>query len=189
MQIRPDRLMRATIIERTLAKASRCCAGALLVAIAGCGGADVRDQGSHPEPTSSVSAALDDGCEIDWRCPIELESIGADSAGNQICCPRDPCRTFSHESVGYGQMGTFDGCHFKDHCAPGLVPMNVETYSGQYNKAADGEFSCWGNTPDVLCPNVAPINGYVNVRQCYTRPNGTKTDYGCFDCCPPNVCE
>ena len=86
--------------------------------------------------------------------------------------------------VGYGEMGyhgAYSEC-WRDFCADGLVPHNVDSNTTQYNRAPDGWFSCWWNTPDVICYSQAPINWYINVRQCYVRPDGSREDYGCNDC-------
>jgi len=80
--------------------------------------------------------------------------------------------------IGYGQGGSV---RYNEFCEGNLVPMNVNPFP-PYPRAADGEFSCWGNTPDVLCQTQPPIWGYVNVRKCYIAGNGTRTDYGCNDC-------
>jgi len=33
--------------------------------------------------------------------------------------------------------------------------------------------------PDVVCHSAPPINGYINVRRDWTRPDGTVETYGC----------
>jgi hypothetical protein len=109
-----------------------------------------------------------------------------DSSGSRTTCiasPRSLSQTFpqncpSQNSIGYGQMGYYNGCDYRDTCASGLVPHNVDPYNNNA-KAAPGYFSCWYNTPDMNCYSKPKINGYINVRVCHTRPDGTKIDYGC----------
>jgi hypothetical protein len=99
-------------------------------------------------------------CEIDNICDINTSNV-----------------------IGYGQMGHNDNCQHRDVCAAGLTPQNVDSRPGLgYPRADDGYFSCWYNTPDVNCSSKPKINGYINVRICYTRPDGSKVNYGCDDC-------
>ncbi|HYO52524.1 hypothetical protein [Archangium sp.] len=110
-----------------------------------------------------------------------------DSVGNRTTCidsPRSLSWSFTHQdcvsqkSIGYGQMGRYDGGAYRDTCTSGLVPHNVDSYNNN-EKAAPGDFSCWHNTPDVNCYSKPKIYGYINVRICHTRPDGTMVDYGC----------
>jgi hypothetical protein len=115
-------------------------------------------------------------------CPFSICSNGV--TNQYTCTVNNPCTIIKSQAViGYGQMGHHDGCQYRDVCAGGLVPHNVNS-TPPYNKAANGYFSCWYNNPDVTCHSIPEpaIGGYINVRQCYHRPDGTSEDYGCHDC-------
>jgi hypothetical protein len=115
-------------------------------------------------------------------CPDFICSNGV--TNQYTCAVNDVCTIIkSQAAIGYGQMGRHDGCQYRDYCAGGLVPHNVNA-SPPYTKAADGYFSCWYNTPDVICHSIPEpaIHGYINVRQCYHRDDGSSEDYGCHDC-------
>jgi hypothetical protein len=85
--------------------------------------------------------------------------------------------------IGYGQMGRRDGAH-QDVCQSGLTPMNVDSTDPYYGRAPDGFFSCWHNSPDVLCktPGIGPISGYIYVRECWHSPWGFTQYFGCDYC-------
>ena len=81
--------------------------------------------------------------------------------------------------VHYGEMGYTDGCNNLAYCDYGLTPHNVDSYNN-YVRAEDGWFSCWYNIPDVICHSAPQINGYINVRRDWVRPDGSGTEtYGC----------
>jgi hypothetical protein len=127
----------------------------------------------------------EDVCSADNDCRRPCRICNCDDYGNcqtefSTCGEQPDFKNWCHgDAIGYGGFGEL---RFHDYCANGLVPMNVIPYP-PYPRANDGDFSCWGNTPDVLCPTKPPIEGYVNIRQCYVAPDGSKTDYGCDDCC------
>jgi hypothetical protein len=86
-------------------------------------------------------------------------------------------------TIGYGQMGRRDGGH-ADVCASGLTPHNVDSRYSNYPQAPDGWFSCWYNSPDVICHTVPQLYNYINVRRCYQPPGGGPTVYYGCDTCP-----
>lgn len=148
-------------------------AGLVVATSSGCGVED-RDTVAAGEDTvlstSSVSAAL----------------------GSTCTPPSGTAIPVFRRTIGYGEMGKY-GIYdwiniggsprcawFEDQCSAGLWPQNVDTQSSPaYAKAAPGNFSCWGNTPDVNCWEHPRINNYIYVRRCYVRPDGSRVDYGC----------
>lgn len=163
--------------------------------------------GSITGPTTNAYSCTDNDTEVfevcsgggascppGWRATnyyCSMNCYGAATCGTITgpttnaarCQIIDPCTLVkSQRVIPYGGYGTYDGCQYRDRCEGTLVPMNVDSRSSLYPKAPAGGFSCWGNVPDVLCTWTSRINGYVNVRQCYHRPDGTTVNYGCNDC-------
>jgi hypothetical protein len=147
--------------------------GAVVVATSGCG------------VESPDESAIGDDTEL---------GIVTAAVGSTCTPPTSKVTPVVRRDIGYGGMGKhgkYDWipgsqicAWFEDRCSSGLHPMNVDTQSNPaYNRAAPGDFSCWHNSPNVICWGYPLINSYVYTRNCYVRPDGTKVDYGCG--CPP----
>lgn len=145
--------------------------GAIVMASAGCGAVDPDGAAAGEDTALSTSTA----------------AVGS------TCSPQGTLVSpVVRRTIGYGQMGKY-GIYdwydsggtpicawFEDQCGTGLWPQNVDTQSSPlYAKAAPGNFSCWGNTPDVICWEFPRINNYIYVRECYVRPDGSWVNYGC----------
>jgi hypothetical protein len=144
-----------------------------------------------------VMAAASTGCGVEDRDASTGEDTvsgitSVTAAVGSTCSPSGLASPIIRRTIGYGEMGkhgiydwamvggTLTCAAFKDQCDTGLWPHNVDTQSTPaYAKAAPGNFSCWGNTPDVICWQHPQINDYIYVRHCYVRPDGSRVDYGC----------
>jgi hypothetical protein len=117
-------------------------------------------------------------CRPDQGCRMPCTECAYSPDGYCIWPYQTTCGGAGYSAcpIGYGQGGSI---FYSEYCAGSLVPHNVDPTPPSYPPAPDGEFSCWGNTPDVICYSVPPIYGYINVRRCYMGQ-----DYGCHDCTP-----
>jgi hypothetical protein len=145
--------------------------GAVIAASAGCGAVDPDDAAAGEDTELSTTTA---------------------AIGSTCSPPPGKYSIVMRRTIGYGQMGKY-GIYdwidmggtptcvwFEDQCDSGLYPQNVDTQSSPaYARAAPGNFSCWSNSPDVICWEHPRINNYVYVRDCYVRPDGSRVDYGC----------
>jgi hypothetical protein len=139
----------------------------------------------------AISAAACGQAEDATPVPATETAISTRALGPGDDCepdPWSPVTPICNWDVGYGEMGSHGVyrwaggfcCLFEQECASGLTSHNVDTLSSPpYEKARYGDFSCWNNWPDVVCWEHPPIEGYINIRECYTRPDGSEVNYGC----------